>query len=116
MKVERREIWEVNVLLPDNKFKPHPCIVLSGSNVHELEEAAIVIMLTSSNVSDEFSFNITNEMITFKPRKARMQARLQLIALTPLNQFVPGSKMGYLKQLYFDDLISKINSIIFRSV
>jgi len=113
MKVDRREIWEVNVLLPNGKFKPHPCIVLSGENVLDLEEAAIVVMLTSTDVNDEFSFHITNDMITFKPKKPKLQARIQLIALTPISQFVTGSRFGYLKQPHFDNLIAKINSTIF---
>jgi hypothetical protein len=112
VKIDRREIWEVNMLLPDGKHKPHPCIVLSGQSVLESEEAALVVMLTTSGSDDEFSFYIENEMITYKPTKQNLQARVQLIMLTPLNQF--SKRFGYIKQPYFEKLIEQINTVIFK--
>ena len=38
MRVEQGEIVEVNFLLPDGKFKPHPVIVLSNNDINQFEE------------------------------------------------------------------------------
>ncbi len=47
MPVEQGEIVEVNFLLPDGQFKPHPVIVLSNNHINEYEEAFIGINLKS---------------------------------------------------------------------
>jgi len=111
MRVYQGEIVEVNFLLPSGEYKPHPTIVISNNIVHETEEAFIGVMISSSAPDDEFSYHITNDMIT-KPAKKACQARIQLISLIPEKQVL--GKFGNIKKKYLQELIAKINAIVFN--
>jgi len=105
MKVEQGEIVEVCFLLPDNRTKPHPTIVISNNLVNEYEDAFIGVMLSSSAPNDEFTYAITNDMLT-KPAKKACQVRTQLITLIPESQIL--GKHGRIKKKYLKEIIEKI--------
>lgn len=45
MTVEQRDIIELNYQLPNGKFKTHPALVISNSNVLEVEDIFYAVMI-----------------------------------------------------------------------
>ena len=39
MAIDQGEIVEVNFHIPNNRFKPHPVIVISNNDINEYEDA-----------------------------------------------------------------------------
>ena len=69
MSIRQREIIEVNFRLPGGALKPHPVIVLSNNQINEYEDAFVCIMLSGSNIDDNYSFHLENNMLTKIPKK-----------------------------------------------
>lgn len=88
------EIVEVNFLLPSGECKPHPTIVVSSNVVNEYEDAFIGVMISSTAPDDEFTYRLTNDMLT-KPSKKACQVRTQLLAMIPETQVT--AKHGVIK-------------------
>jgi len=59
----------VSVFLPNGGFKPHPAIVISNNDVFYYESAFIIVMISGTNVDDEFSYHLSDEMFSMKPKK-----------------------------------------------
>jgi mRNA-degrading endonuclease toxin of MazEF toxin-antitoxin module len=111
MRVDQGEIVEVNFLLPDGKFKPHPVIVLSNNDINQFEEAFVGVMLSSSAPDDTYSFRLENNMLTKSPKKP-CQVRCHLISLIPENQVI--SKHGSIRKQHLKELFKKINECVFN--
>ena len=109
MRVHQGEIVEVNFLLPNGEFKPHPTIVLSSNNVNHFEDAFIGVMISSSAPIDEFSYELHNDML-LKPTKKPCQVRCQLLSLIPESQVI--GKHGGIKRKYLKEIIAKINDSV----
>jgi len=73
MAVEQREVY----LLPfpfDSKVEDHLFIVLSAREANEYENTFIAVMITSSEqYNDDFSFQLTNDMFELSLRKNNCQ-------------------------------------------
>jgi len=95
MKIYQGEIVEVNFLLPSGEFKPHPTIVISNNIVNQYEDAFVGVMISSSAPNDEFSYILSNEMLS-KPSKKPCQVRCQLISLIPESQVT--KRIGTIKK------------------
>jgi len=108
--IHQREIVEVNFRLPGGEYLPHPVIVLSNDAVNDFEEGFIGVMLSTRVQDDDFSFHLTEDMLTHKPRN-KGQVRCHLIAL--LDDIEVTGKFGMIKQKYFEHLIDKIFEIVF---
>ena len=63
MKINQRDIVEVNFQLPGGAFKPHPVLVVSNENVFEQEEIFYALLISSKQFSTEFEIEITPEML-----------------------------------------------------
>ncbi|MCD4697032.1 MAG: type II toxin-antitoxin system PemK/MazF family toxin [Bacteroidales bacterium] len=107
MKVEQGDIVEINVFLPDGGFKPHPAIVISNNNVYFYESAFIVVMISGVNTDDDFSYHLSDEMLTKKPKK-KSQVRCHLINLATKRDVI--MKHGKIKKQYLSEIIEKIKS------
>lgn len=104
------DIVLVNFPLPAG-LKLHPAVIVSNEEVYETEECYIGIMITSSKIRDNFSFEISNEMLT-KPLDQQSQVRCQLIALINENEIE--KKISRIKKEPFINLVRKINSTVFK--
>src|SRR5436309_3398709 len=78
MKVQQKDIVELNFELPDGKLKVHPALVISNENVLETEDIFYAIMISSKPFNDEFTFELSNSMLT-KPLSKKSYAKCQLI-------------------------------------
>ena len=61
MAISQGEIIELNYELPNGNFKTHPAIVISKSEVFEIEEIFYALMISSKPLPDEFSFELHND-------------------------------------------------------
>jgi mRNA-degrading endonuclease toxin of MazEF toxin-antitoxin module len=111
MKIYQGDILEVNVYLPDGGFKPHPAIVISNNNVNSIENSAIVVMISSTSVNDEFSYHLSENMMTVIPKK-KSQVRCQLINLITESDII--SKHGKIKSNYLHEIINQIIKVVFN--
>lgn len=111
MTIRQREIIEVNFQLPCGDFKPHPVIVLSNNTINELEDAFVGVMISGSEIYEDYCFLLDNEMVT-KPMKKKCQIKCHLITMIS-NKEKTGTKHGEIKIKYFKQLIQKINDVVF---
>lgn len=64
MKVQQRDIVELNYELPNGKYKIHPALIISNENVLDTEDIFYAVMISSNPMNDEFTFELENVMLT----------------------------------------------------
>jgi hypothetical protein len=111
MAVHQRDIVDANFRLPGGIFKPHPVLVISNDIIHECEESFIGVMISGTPEIDDFSFPLTNDMLT-KPMKKSCQVRCHLISFFDKSDIV-GARKSEMKITPFKDVLKKINSSVF---
>ncbi len=107
---EQGDIVMVNFPLPDG-FKLHPAVIVSNEEVYETEECYVGIMISSSKIRDNFSFVLTNDMLT-KPLDKQSQVRCQLIAL--FNEKEIENKISKLKKEQLTKLVKHFTDNVFK--
>ena len=110
MKVQQRDIVEVNFQLPDGKLKPHPALVISNQDVLEAEDIFYAVMISTKPYHDEFTFALKNEMLS-KPLSKTSFVKCQLIQAYTTTEVL--SKLATLKQEYFLQIKQKIFDSVF---
>lgn len=108
--IEQGDIVLVNFPLPTG-FKLHPAVIVSNEEVYETEECYIGAMITSSKIHDNFSFELTNDMLT-KPLDKPCQVRCQLIALFNENEI--DKKISKLKKEHLSKLVRQISDNVLK--
>jgi len=76
MKVQQRDIVELNFELPDGKLKVHPALVISNEHVLEAEDIFYALMISSAPFNDEFRFE-------FGKRYAHKTAQKKVVCKMP---------------------------------
>ena len=109
MKVNQRDIVELHFELPNGSFKTHPALVISNQNVLDAEDIFYAVMISSKNYNDEFSFEITNSMLS-KPLSKASYVKCQLLQSYTVNEVI--SRISSLKLPYFNE----VKKIIFDTV
>lgn len=113
MKIRQKDILEVSFNLPDG-LANHPVIVLSNDDAIEDENSFIAVMLTSKKNNDEYSFEITDEMLLKKLNVDYCEARLHLISFFKENEVITNHfTNNQIKQDYFKELMKQIFRITF---
>jgi hypothetical protein len=110
MIVQQRDIVELNYELPNGKFKSHPAIVISNSNVLETEDIFYAVMISSNPMNEEFNFVLENSMLT-KPLHKKSFVKCQLIQSYSQDEII--SKISSIRKSDFDALIKKIFETVF---
>ena len=110
MKVQQRDIIELNYQLPNGKFKAHPALVISNSNVLETEDIFYAVMISSNSMNEEFNFELENSMLT-KPLSKKSYVKCQLIQSYTIDEVI--SRFSSLKQASFDKVLKKIFETVF---
>jgi mRNA-degrading endonuclease toxin of MazEF toxin-antitoxin module len=110
MKVQQRDIIELNYELPNGKFKVHPALVISNSNVLETEDIFYAVMISSNSMNEEFNFELDNSMLT-KPLSKKSYVKCQLIQSYTIDEVI--SKISSLKQSSFDAVLKRIFETVF---
>jgi hypothetical protein len=78
MSVQQRDIIELNYEIAKGKFKAHPALVISNSNVLETEDIFYAVMISSNPLNEEFNFEINNSMLS-KPLLKKSFVKYQLV-------------------------------------
>lgn len=110
MRVQQRDIIELNYQLPNGKFKAHPALVISNSNVLETEDIFYAVMISSNSMNEEFNFDLDNSMLT-KPLSKKSYIKCQLIQSYTTDEVI--SKISSLKQASFDKILKRIFETVF---
>ncbi|MBC7587535.1 MAG: type II toxin-antitoxin system PemK/MazF family toxin [Chitinophagaceae bacterium] len=99
----------MNFQLPNGKFKAHPALVVSNQNVLDIEDIFYAVMISSKEYNDEFTFELTNVMLT-KPLSKTSYVKCQLLQSYTINEVI--SKISSIKPQYFE----QIKQTIFKTV
>lgn len=110
MKVQKRDIIELNYELPNGKFKVHPALVISNENVLETEDIFYAVMISSNPINDDFTFELDNAMLT-KPLLKKSYVKCQIIQSYTTKEII--SKISSVKQIYFDKILKQIFETVF---
>ena len=110
MKVQQRDIVELNYELPNGKFKLHPALIISNENVLSTEDIFYAVMISSNPINDDFSFELDNAMLT-KPLAKKSFVKCQLLQSYSIDEVI--SKISSVKQLYFDKIQKRIFDTVF---
>lgn len=115
MSFNRGDIINVFFDLPYSKeTKTHPAIIISNEDVYNTDEIYVCVMMTSSEKSDLFTFEITQDMLQMKNNKGFSQARCHLISYVMENHIVSNSVKNTLKPNAVERLIARINEVTFE--
>lgn len=110
MMVQQRDIVELNYELPNGRFKAHPAVVLSNSNVLETEDIFYAVMISSIPVNEEFNFELNDSMLT-KPLSKKSFVKCQLIQSYSQDEVI--SKISSIRKSDFDSLLKRIFETVF---
>lgn len=110
MRVQQKDIIELNYELPNGKFKAHPALIISNLNVLETEDIFYAVMISSNPMNDEFNFELDNSMLT-KPLSKKSFVKCQLIQSYTIDEVI--SKISTLKQSAFDKVLKRIFETVF---
>jgi hypothetical protein len=113
MAVEQREVY----LLPfpfTSEIEDHLFIVLSVRQANEYENTFIAVMITTSTeYFDDFSFELSNEMFDIPLKKENSHARMHLLQLC-MNKEIIGKRITKMKPFYFEQLMRSIGDLVFH--
>jgi hypothetical protein len=110
MKVQQRDIVELNFELPDGTFKVHPALVVSNENVLDAEDIFYAVMISSKPFNDEFTFELDNSMLS-KPLSKKSFVKCQLLQSYTIDEVI--SKISSVKQSWFEKIKQKIFDSVF---
>lgn len=110
MRVQQRDIVELNYQLPNGKFKAHPALVIANSNVLETEDIFYAVMISSNSMNEAFNFDLDNSMLT-KPLSKKSYINCQLIQSYTTDEII--SKISSLKLASFDKVLKRIFETVF---
>ncbi|MFT4154529.1 type II toxin-antitoxin system PemK/MazF family toxin [Parafilimonas sp.] len=112
MKVQQRDIIELNYELPNGRFKAHPALVISNSNVLETEDIFYAVMISSNPMNEEFNFELNNSMLP--PLSKKSFIKCQLIQSYSPDEVI--SKTSSLNPITFDKVLKKIFETVFKPI
>ena len=110
MRVQQRDIVELNYELPNGKFKVHPALIVSNENVLETEDIFYAVMISSNPLNDDFTFELDNAMLT-KPLSKKSFVKCQLLQSYSIDEVI--SKISNVKQVYVDKILKRIFETVF---
>ena len=110
MKINQRDIVEVNFELPNGNFKTHPALVISNQQVLEADDIFYAVMISSKEYNDEFTFELKDIMLT-KPLSQKSFVKYQLMQSYSINEVI--SKISTVKPSYFEQIKQTIFDTVF---
>ena len=110
MKVNQRDIVEVNFLFPDGKMKPHMAVVISNDELNEDEGFFYLAMISSKNYNPQYTFELRDEMLS-KPLRLKSYVVCQLISGYTERDVM--KKCSRVNETVFLEIVEKIKKTIF---
>jgi mRNA-degrading endonuclease toxin of MazEF toxin-antitoxin module len=110
MKINQRDIIEVQFQLPNGSFKNHPALVISNNNVLDAEDIFYAVMISTKDYNDEFTFTLNDSMCN-KPLSKKSFIKCQLIQSYSETEVI--SKISSIKSLHFEEVKKMIMTTVF---
>lgn len=110
MKYHQKDVVEINFLFPNGVMKPHPAIIISNDELQEVEGFVYLVLISSKNYNDEYSYPLRDEMLSFCMQKQSF-VKCQLITANPDETII--RRLGFIKEPYFSEIKEKIITSIF---
>ena len=110
MKVNQRDIVEVDFLFPDGKMKPHMAVVVSNDELNEDEGFFYLAMISSKNYNPQYTFELRDEMLS-KPLRLKSYVVCQLISGYTERDVI--KKCSRINESVFLEIVEKIKKTIF---
>lgn len=108
---KQRDIVELDL----EREGKHPYIVLSNNLAIEIEDGFFVCaMMTSQEMDDEFTFELTDDLLEKPNNKDYSEVRCQMIHFVHLDQIIPNKNKNRITEEGFSLLIKKINNSTFK--
>lgn len=109
MPYQRGDVIEVNLAMPpDGKIMNHPAVIISNNQVYEDDACYIVVMLTSQDYDDNYSYPIDNYMfLQGSNSSSHSEARCHLITYV-LDAHIIGTKRNRLKKRFVDEIVDQV--------
>jgi hypothetical protein len=111
MKINQRDILNVDFLFPNGKTKSHYAIVVSNNELIEAEGFVYLALITSKDYHSEYYFEISDDMIlNFKfPKLSFVKCHILMVTVDS----ILSSRVGTFKKAPFEQIRSKIIESIF---
>jgi mRNA-degrading endonuclease toxin of MazEF toxin-antitoxin module len=110
MKVNQRDIVEVNFLFPDGQMKPHMAVVVSNDELTETEGFFYLAMISSKNYNPQYTFELKDNMLS-TPLELKSYVICQLISGYTERDVI--KKCSGVNKQVFVDIVEKIKKTIF---
>ena len=72
MKYRQADVVEINFLFPNGAMKPHPAIIISNDELQEAEGFVYLVLISSKNYNDKYSYPLTDEMFIIQDAKEKL--------------------------------------------
>ncbi len=115
MPYDRGDIIEVNLAMPpDGKVLNHPAVIISNNEVYDDDDCYIIIMLTSQEYEDKYTYRISDEMLLQKSNMPYIEARCHLLTYILKSHIVANKNRNKLKRHFVDALVEHmVNSVLY---
>jgi mRNA interferase MazF len=115
MALGRGDIIDVFFEFPKVKnTTTHPAIIISNQEVYDADDGYICVIMTSSNnFVDKFTFELTDEMLQNPNNKKFSQARCHMVTFVHENHIYDKYPKNTLKPNSVERLIAHINQVSF---
>ncbi|GHV58959.1 hypothetical protein FACS1894182_12310 [Bacteroidia bacterium] len=111
MKINQRDIVNVDFVFPDGKTLNHYAIVVSNNELIDEEGFAYLVLITSKDYHSNYYFELSDDMLlNFKLNK-KSYVKCHIIMAT-MDYIVP-TRVGQIKKAPFELIKEKIISSIF---
>jgi hypothetical protein len=113
MEINQRDVLLIQPL-PQTGLNKHPFIVLSILEANQQDDTFVAVMITSSTqTKDDFSFDLTNDMFEQPLDKAGCHVRGHLILSSP--NYAVIRKVNTMKATAFKHLMQHLGDLVFNS-
>lgn len=110
MKINQKQVVEINFLFPNGKIKPHPAIIVSSQDLYNIEGFFYCVLISSKDYNKEYIFELDDNMLT-KPMSKKSYVKCHIIGGFTANDIV--KTHGYIKAEFFEKIKAKIIKSIF---
>ena len=101
------EIVEVTFKFPNEGYKVHPALVLSGKELQDEEDGMFyAVLISSKNINPEFTMEIKNEWLS-KPLSKQSYFVTHIVTYYRTDEVIQ-SFNNYVKKDYFDAIMNKV--------
>ena len=111
MKINQRDVVNVEFVFPDGKVKNHYAIVVSNNELIQDEGFVYLVLITSKDYHSDYYYELTDDMLLNFRLSKKSYVKCHILMTTMDN--IVSTKVGQVKQAPFDEIVEKIISSIF---